>query len=112
MAFVSNNIEGVYKRGIVMGFVIGWGNLNGVVSSNIYRLPKNPKVYPRFFLGHGYVLACLGLLLFGGTLFTRLMLAHENKQKLAGKRDYLVEGKTDEEIRMLGDKSPDFIYHL
>lgn len=28
---------GVYKRGITLGIVIGWGNLNGIVSSNIYR---------------------------------------------------------------------------
>lgn len=28
----ANNVEGVYKRGISMGFVIGWGNLNGIVA--------------------------------------------------------------------------------
>jgi MFS family permease len=28
VAWVANNVEGVYKRGIVMGLVIGWGNLN------------------------------------------------------------------------------------
>lgn len=39
IAWVANNVEGVYKRGIVLGFVIGWGNLNGIVSSNIYRNP-------------------------------------------------------------------------
>ena len=36
IAWSSNNAEGVYKRGITLGFVIGWGNLNGVVSSNMY----------------------------------------------------------------------------
>lgn len=36
ITWVSNNTEGVYKRGVTLGFVIGWGNLNGVVSSNIY----------------------------------------------------------------------------
>lgn len=112
ISWVSNNIEGVYKRGIVMGFVIGWGNLNGVVSSNIYRAPKNPKVYPRYFLGHGYVLAAMALLLFGGTLATRILLARENKQRLAGKRDYLVEGKSEEQLRDLGDRRPDFLYHM
>lgn len=33
VSWVSNNVEGVYKRGIVLGFVVGCGNLNGVVSS-------------------------------------------------------------------------------
>jgi len=32
ITWVSNNIEGVYKRGVTLGIVIGWGNLNGVVS--------------------------------------------------------------------------------
>ena len=32
ITWVSNNVEGVYKRGVTLGIVIGWGNLNGVVS--------------------------------------------------------------------------------
>ena len=35
--WVLNNTERVYKRGVTLGYVIGWGNPNGVVSSNIYR---------------------------------------------------------------------------
>lgn len=37
IVWTSNNTEGVYKRGITLGIVIGWGNLNGVMSSNIYQ---------------------------------------------------------------------------
>lgn len=29
ISWTANNVEGVYKRGISLGFVIGWGNLNG-----------------------------------------------------------------------------------
>jgi hypothetical protein len=36
ITWVSNNAEGVYKRGVVLGLVIGWGNLNGIISSNIF----------------------------------------------------------------------------
>lgn len=43
ITWVSNNTEGVYKRGVTLGFVIGWGNLNGVVSSNIYRDADKPR---------------------------------------------------------------------
>lgn len=49
----ANNVEGLYKRGVTIGFVIGWGNLNGVVSSNIYRAQDKPN----YRLGHGVVLA-------------------------------------------------------
>jgi hypothetical protein len=37
VTWCSNNVEGAYKRGVTIGIVVGWGNLQGVVSSNIYR---------------------------------------------------------------------------
>lgn len=108
ISWTSNNVEGVYKRGVTLGFVIGWGNINGVVSSNIYRT----KDAPRFFLGHGVVLAYLALFLFGGSIVTRFMLVAENKKRLAGKRDAWVEGKSEQEVAEMGDKKPDFLYML
>ncbi|KAH7391855.1 major facilitator superfamily domain-containing protein [Pyrenochaeta sp. MPI-SDFR-AT-0127] len=108
ISWASNNVEGVYKRGVTLGFVIGWGNLNGVVSSNIYR----SKDKPRFFLGHGVVLVYLTAFLFGGSIVTRMLLAWENKKRRAGARDVWVEGKSEEEVQELGDKRPDFFYTL
>lgn len=32
LTWASNNIEGVYKRGVIIGIVVGTGNLQGVVS--------------------------------------------------------------------------------
>lgn len=29
ISWCANNVEGVYKRGVTLGFVIGWGNING-----------------------------------------------------------------------------------
>lgn len=106
ISWAANNTEGVYKRGVTIGFVIGWGNLNGVVSSNIYRAQDKPNYRP----GHSVVLAYMVLFLLGGSLVTHFLLVAENKKKLAGKRDYLVEGKSEEEIEALGDRRPDFIY--
>lgn len=104
IAWTSNNIEGVYKRGIVLGFVIGWGNINGVVSSNIYFKA------PRYKVGHGVVMAYMLLFLFGGSILQTILLRIENKARREGKRDYLVEGLTIKEAEKLGDKRPDFIY--
>ena len=106
IAWVANNVEGVYKRGIVLGFVIGWGNINGVVSSNIYMNA------PRFFEGHGVIIAYLVLAMFGGSILFAVLLARENKARLAGKRDHLIEGKTAAEIDAMGDMRPDFIYTI
>lgn len=91
-----------------MGVVIGWGNINGVVSSNIYRNK------PRFFEGHGTVLGYLTLFLLGGSIATRFGLQMENKKRLSGKRDHWTEGMTEEELSLLadGDRRPDFIYTL
>ncbi|TVY34449.1 putative transporter [Lachnellula subtilissima] len=104
ISWVSNNTEGVYKRGIVLGFVIGWGNLNGVVSSNIFF--KGPQ----YTVGHatiiGYMVGCL---LVGSTVM-HFLLERENAARRAGKRDHWVQGKTEREIEALGDKRPDFLY--
>ncbi|KAF2262120.1 MFS general substrate transporter [Lojkania enalia] len=108
LSWASNNVEGVYKRGVMVGCVVGWGNMNGIVSSNIYMSQEKPK----YITGHATVLAFLVVCLLGGTIFTHVMLRRENALRRAGKRDYLIEGKTEEEINELGDMRPDFIYTL
>ncbi|KAH8890457.1 MFS general substrate transporter [Thozetella sp. PMI_491] len=104
ITWMANNIEGVYKRGVVLGFVIGWGNLNGVVSSNIYFAG------PRFLQGHGVVMAYMAVFLFGGSVLNTLLLRRENARRRRGDRDHWIEGKTAREIEALGDKRPDFFY--
>jgi MFS family permease len=108
ISWAANNVEGVYKRGVTLGFVIGWGNINGVVASNIYRT----KDKPRYQLGHAVVLAYLTLWLLGGSIVTRFLLAWENKKRRQGKRDAWVDGKSEQEVLEMGDKRPDFLYTL
>jgi hypothetical protein len=108
ISWTANNVEGVYKRGISLGFVIGWGNLNGIVSSNIYRAEDKPRFKP----GHSVVLAYEALWLLGGSILQHMLLRRENAKRLAGKRNNWVEGKTEAEIDKLGDKRPDFLYTL
>jgi sugar phosphate permease len=107
LTWASNNVEGSLKRGVMVGVVVGWGNMNGVVSSNIY-LPREKTT--GYKTGHGIVLAYMFLFLFGGTIFMHVMLKRENKLRKAGARDDLLHGKTEEEIEVLGDVRPDFIY--
>lgn len=108
LCWAANNVEGGYKRGVLLGIVVGWGNLNGIVSSNIYL--KSEK--PRYWSGHGVVLAYMVICLFGGTAFIRTMLAIENKKRRAGKRDHMLDGMTPDEIMVAGDKRPNFLYTL
>jgi MFS family permease len=104
ISWVANNIEGVYKRGVVLGFVIGWGNLNGIVSSNIYFDS------PRYLVGHGVIMAYMALFLFGGSVLMTMLLRMENAKRRRGERDHWAAGKTDKEVEALGDRRPDFIY--
>lgn len=106
ITWCANNTEGVYKRGVTLGFVIGWGNLNGIVSSNIYRSEDSPNYRP----GHGVVFAYLTLFLLGGSIFTHFALIAENKKRERGERDQWIAGKSESEIELLGDKRPDFLY--
>ncbi|KAE8355470.1 major facilitator superfamily domain-containing protein [Aspergillus coremiiformis] len=106
ISWVSNNVEGVYKRGVTLGIMIGWGNLNGMVSSNIYRSADAPNFYP----GHGTVLAYLTLFLFGGSIIQYCLLRRENRKRQRGERDHRIRGLTAEEIEQLGDQRPDFLY--
>lgn len=108
ISWISNNVEGVYKRGITIGTAVGWGNLNGVVSSNIYIKAERP----RFTTGHSVILAYQIVCLLGGSVVMHLALRWENAKRRRGERDYLVEGKTREEIEALGDRRPDFLYTL
>jgi len=108
ITWTANNVEGVYKRGIALGFVIGWGNLNGIVSSNIYRAEDKPRFKP----GHAVVLAYETIFLLGGSILQHVLLRRENAKRRAGERDVWVQGKSEEEIEKLGDKRPDFIYTL
>jgi len=106
ISWVANNTEGVYKRGVVLGFVIGWGNMNGIVSANIYYRE------PDFAEGHGVVLAYLAIFLCLGSLVMSVLLGLENRRRGRGERTQILEGKSEEEKEMLGDMHPDFVYML
>lgn len=106
LSWLANNTEGSLKRAVVLGMVVGWGNLNGIVSSNIFI--KSQK--PRFYTGHGVVLGYQFVFLLGGTLFMHFALKRENKARRAGLRDTEYEGLTEDEKMIKGDKRPAFFY--
>ncbi|SCV67346.1 BQ2448_5992 [Microbotryum intermedium] len=123
VTWLSNNLSGQTKRGVGMRgpnadlfmpcscYQIGIGNLGALVSSNVYRKK------PRYFVGHGTVLACIVLGLFCAPLYAYL-LKRENEKKEREieyqnslpdheKRVYSLQ-----ELRDLGDKHPSFVYTI
>jgi hypothetical protein len=101
----------VYKRGIVIGTVIAWGNLNGVMSSNIYR----GQDAPWYQLGHCVVLGYLAVGLLGGSIINYVCLSIGNRRR----RNMTEEQRrqkfgylSDAEQQQLADFHPDFKYTL
>lgn len=88
--------------------VVGWGNLNGVVSSNIYLEAERP----RYWSGHGVVLGYQVVFLLGGTIFMHIALRISNRNRKAGKLDAKWATLSDEQKWIQGDRRPDFVYTL
>jgi hypothetical protein len=108
LSWVANNTEGSLKRAVTLGMVVGWGNLNGVASSNIYINRESP----RYWSGHGVILGYQAIFLLGGSIFMHIALRLENRKRRSGQRDNMLDGLTEEEKLIKGDKRPDFVYTL
>jgi len=96
IAWVSNNVEGSYKRSVTLAMVISFGNINGAVSSNVYRGQDKPW----YTLGHGIVLMYIGI----GFICSILMLfflKQENARRDRGERDEVIEGVNEHRTDLL-----------
>ncbi|EPS35793.1 hypothetical protein H072_10721 [Dactylellina haptotyla CBS 200.50] len=102
VAWSSNNILDPGKRGLSLGFVIGIGNLAGLVNCFVFR----SKDKPDYKLGHGVVLGFLIVLLLGGSILQHILLVRENRRK----REHLAlvsqteKNGTQEEIRRMEEE--------
>ncbi|PPJ60577.1 hypothetical protein CBER1_08146 [Cercospora berteroae] len=108
ITWAANNTEGTYKRGVLIGIIVGMGNINGIVSCNIYM--KSEK--PRYRTGHAVIIAYVVICELVVASLTRAKLARENKRRKSGERDNMLDGMTADQIIVQGDKRPDFIYTL
>ncbi|KAL4072803.1 major facilitator superfamily domain-containing protein [Scleroderma yunnanense] len=88
VTWVADNVEGSSKRSISLAMVVGWGNLQGVVSSNVYRANQIPW-YP---LGHGLSLMYVIFAIIA-TVTLRYTLKKENDRRDRGERDEVIQGQ-------------------
>ena len=102
LAWLANNMSGHYKRSVSSAFQIGFGNLGGIVASNIYITNQAPT-YP---VGFG---VSLGLMWLCGIACTVFLVGvwYENKQRDQGKRNHRFQ-LPPEELDNLGDDYPNF----
>ncbi|KAJ6619898.1 MFS general substrate transporter [Mycena sp. CBHHK59/15] len=84
--WIANNFEGSYKRGVSLAMGISIGNLNGAVSSNVYRARDKPW-YP---LGKRWLVLmyiCIGII--ANSVFLYL-LKKESGRRERGERDEII----------------------
>ncbi|KAJ7281384.1 MFS general substrate transporter [Mycena rebaudengoi] len=103
VTWVANNFEGSYKRGVSLALGISMGNLNGAVSSNVYRAKDRPW-YPLAGLVLMYI--CIGLVANSTFLY---LLKRENARRDRGERDELIgEGSGDPALDARNEKNGRF----
>ncbi|KLO11529.1 MFS general substrate transporter [Schizopora paradoxa] len=88
--WMANNVEGSYKRSVTLAMCISFGNLNGAVSSNVYRA----RDAPWYTLGHGIVLTYIGLGFIASAVYS-FRLRAENLRRARGERDEIIVGEDE-----------------
>ena len=102
LVWLNNNMGGHYKRSAGAAMQIGFGNVAGIIASNIYVTKEAPK-YP---VGYGVSLALLWLSGLACTAFF-IGLWMENKRRDRGGRDDRFNLPRQELVN-LGDDHPRF----
>ena len=86
LVWTANNKGGHYKRNVNAAMQIGYGNIRGIIASNIF--PTNEE--PRFITGYSVNIGLLWLAALAAVaLFVGMKL--ENDKRAQGKRDYMLE---------------------
>lgn len=106
-AWVPTNNPRYGKRAFSTGMHLCIGNSSGVASPFLFSDIHAPTYRP------GYA-ASMGMLVFSLVLnlLLHLHFKRQNKLRDEGKQDYLIEGKTEEEIESMGEKSPRFRFAI
>jgi MFS family permease len=100
LAWLANLVSGHYKRSVAAAMQIGFGNIGGIVASNIF-LGREAPVYRT---GYG---VSLGLLWICGAACTVMVwiVGRENRRRERGERDWRLQ---EEDGDNLGDDHPGF----
>ncbi|KAI9068183.1 MFS general substrate transporter [Trametes sanguinea] len=111
ISWYGNNVVGHYKRGIGIGMQVMYGNVAGVIVSNIFRVEDAP----RYLRGHLAELVLIGVGLVvvptSALAYVHLNRRREAAEKISLEKETVME-YTEEELRRLADHAPGFRYTL
>ncbi|PCD27071.1 hypothetical protein AU210_013486 [Fusarium oxysporum f. sp. radicis-cucumerinum] len=102
LGWLSNTMGGHYKRSIASAAQVGFGNLGGIVASNVYLTREAPEYWTGLGVSLGMVWIC-GV---SCTAFYFLAI-RENKKRDRGERDHRLQGADADN---LGDDHPHWRY--
>ena len=105
LAWAANNAAGPAIRSVSTAYVVTLGTAGGILATWTYTFVDAPK-YPT---GHTINLTgqiCVLILACFGIAYCKW----ENKQRDAGKRDHRLNGLSEEQIKDLGYRHPEFRY--
>jgi hypothetical protein len=100
LVWMSNLVSGHYKRSVASAMQVGFGNIGGIVASNVFLGSEAPR-YPT---GYG---VSLGMLWICGAACTALfwLVKRENRMRERGERDWRL---SEVDADNLGDDHPSF----
>ncbi|KAI5857497.1 major facilitator superfamily domain-containing protein [Durotheca rogersii] len=106
IAWCANQVTSSNKRGTITAFAGTLGQLGGIISALVFPLKDGPQYLPG-------IMTCIAFQIAGiiAAINMWAICAYENRQREAGKRDYLRELPREERDK-LGEKHPDFRYTL
>lgn len=102
VVWLNNNLGGHYKRGAGAAIQVGFGNVAGIIASNIFLQKEAPRYTTGFSIAIS--MACVCVLSAITMLF---YMKFENRKRDQGKRDHLLE-LPEEQRNNLGDDHPTF----
>lgn len=106
-AWVPTNNPRYGKRAFSTGMHLCIGNSSGVASPFLFSSDQSPTYRPGYAGSMGMLVVSLIL-----NIILHLHFKRQNKLRDEGKMDYLLEGKTEEEIEAMGEKSPRFRFAI
>lgn len=107
VAWLVDNTSGPMVRAISSASQVSVGCLGGLVATWTYL----PSEAPRYLTGH-IINLTMGAVIIVTASLTTVHCVIENKKRDAGKRDYRLEGLTEEQIKDLGHSHPHYRYTI
>lgn len=98
LAWLANNVSGHYKRAVSAAAQVGFGNLGGIVASNVFFDSEAPK----YWTGYGVSLGMLWLCA-GACTALYMGVTAENEKRNRGDRDSRLQ---QPDLDNMGDDHP------